>query len=272
MNKKIFLLFLLMVFTINLYSQIVSDTDIPPDIKSILNKKNIVVAMTSSDQPPFYFINKQGELDGIDVFIAKEMANKLGVEPVFNRESSSFNDVVTLVSSGKADLAISKLSRTLPRAQFVRFSNPYIVFKQCLLFNRLQLVKFTPEDNIRGFIRNMKGKIGIIMKSSYVGYARVNFPGAEIVEYQSWDDVINALYKGEVLAAYRDDLEISKILNSRSDATIKLKPVIFSDLTDPISIAVRYDRQQFLSWVNIFLESLSLDLNTEKLLDMYKDK
>ena len=110
------------------------------------------------------------------------------------------------------------------------------------------------------------------MKSSYVGYARVNFPGAEIVEYQSWDDVINALYKGEVLAAYRDDLEISKILNSRSDATIKLKPVIFSDLTDPISIAVRYDRQQFLSWVNIFLESLSLDLNTEKLLDIYKDK
>ncbi len=84
----------------------------------IISKKEIVIAMTATDQFPFYYLDKSGNLQGFDVDIAKKMAKELGVKKiVINREAQSFNEVVTLVAEGKADLAISKLSRTLARAR-----------------------------------------------------------------------------------------------------------------------------------------------------------
>jgi len=152
----------------------------------------------------------------------------------------------------------------------VRYSTPYIVLTQGLLFNRLQLAQHTTDDNVRSFIRNFEGKIGVIQKSSYVGYARDNFPKAQIVEYPTWDDVVAAVTRGDILAAYRDDLEIRKVLNSQPNAGLTLKPMYFTDLTDPIAIAVKYDNAQLLSWVNAFLETQAYSMTSEDLLAKYK--
>jgi ABC-type amino acid transport substrate-binding protein len=254
-----------------LFSQIVDSKDIPPDMKGILENKDLVVAMTATDQAPFYFKDKNGDLAGFDLDLAVRIAKELGAKRlIINREAKSFNDVVTLVASGKADLAISKLSRTLPRAKFVKYSKPYIVLTQGLLFNRLQLAKKTTEENIRTFIRNLEGKIGVIQKSSYVGYAKENFPKAEIIEYPSWEAVVAAVTSGEILAAYRDDLEIRKVLDSVPNSGLTLKPMYFTDLTDPIAIAVKYDNLQLLSWINIFLEMQQIDMTSEELINRYK--
>ncbi len=152
----------------------------------------------------------------------------------------------------------------------MRYSTPYIVLTQGLLFNRLQLAQHTTDDNVRSFIRNFEGKIGVIQKSSYVGYARDNFPKAQIVEYPTWDDVVAAVTRGDILAAYRDDLEIRKVLNSQPNAGLTLKPMYFTDLTDPIAIAVKYDNAQLLSWVNAFLETQAYSMTSEDLLAKYK--
>ena len=53
-----------------------------------------------------------------------ELAKKLGVAVQFERDARTFDDVVHLLATGQADVAISKLSRTLPRAQVVSFSTP----------------------------------------------------------------------------------------------------------------------------------------------------
>lgn len=272
--KNTWQIFVLLFFITSsvVHAQAKFSDDTPPEMRTLLEKGKLVVAMTEKDQRPFYFINKKGELDGLDVYIAKEMAAQLGVDIEFRRTAQSFNDTVDMVAKGEADVVISKLSRTLTRAKFVKFSAPYIVLKQALLLNRLELAKRTPENQTRKFIRNFQGKMGVIENSSYVNYAKKNFPNAQIVEYPSWDEVVQAVMKGEVLAAYRDDLEINKVLDSYPDASIKLKQVLFSDLTDPIAIAIRYDRMQLLSWISIFLDSLHLDYTSRSLLEEYKGK
>jgi len=260
----------LCVVSMFLCSQIVEDKDIPADMKAILSEKTLVVAMTATDQPPFYFINDEGNLVGFDVDIARKMAKELGITRlVINREAKSFNDVVSMVASGKADLAISKLSRTLMRARYVKFSTPYIVLTQGLLFNRLQLARYTSEENVRSFIRGFEGKIGVIQSSSYVNYAKENFPKAQIVEYPTWDAVVAAVVAGDVLAAYRDDLEIRKIMDSLPNSALTLKPMYFTDLTDPIAIAVKSDNTQLLSWVNTFLEIQAYNLTSDELIKKY---
>lgn len=271
--KRTVLLFIYLCIASSIaFSQEIAEKDIPPDMNAILKRKELIVAMTASDQPPFYFVNKKGELEGFDVDIAKGMAKELNVGLVFNREAKSFNDVVALVASGKADLAVSKLSRTLARARFVRFSKPYIVLSQGLLINRVQLARRASEENAKTFIRDFEGKIGVIQKSSYVNYAKENFPKAQIVEYPTWNETIAAVTSGEILAAYRDELEIRKVFESLPNSAIALKPMYFTDLTDPIAVAVGYENAQLLSWVDAFLEMKSYNMTSKDLIAKYKDE
>jgi len=249
-----------------------SQNDYPPDIQRIKQRGSFIVAMTAADQPPFFYVNKEGKLEGLDVDIAKAIAEGLGVKLAYNRNAASFNDLIPIVASGKADAAISKLSRTLSRAQIVSFSQPYIVFRQALIFNRLELAKKAPtNDDIAEFIKNFTGKIGVIADSSYVAYAHQYFPHAIVVQYPTWDEVVNAVFDGSILAAYRDEMEIKKIIRSRPDASLKVKTVILKDTQDSIAIAVAWQNTHLLSWINLLLDSLNLNLNADKLLDRYPD-
>ncbi len=259
--KKL-LFFLLSLFISTAFSQ---------DLSSILKRKELRAVFTASDQPPFYFVDKDGNFSGYDVDLAKKIAEELGINLVISREAVSFNDLVTIVSSGKADIAVSKLSRTLPRSRTVKFSTPYMTFRQGLLFNRLQLAKVAGAEKVKSYVRNYTGSIGVIENSSYASYAKINFPHAQIKEYATWDKAIEALTKGEVLSVYRDELEIKKVLSSIAQSSLILKPIYFTDLTDPIAIAVKAENSHLLYWLNIFLESQP-KMTSDEILEKYKSQ
>lgn len=248
-----------------------SDSNRYSDIEEIISRGELRVAITEVDQPPFYFMDKNGKLSGYDIDLATKMAEELGVKLVITREAPTFNDLIPLISSGKADLAISKLSRTLTRSKFVKFSTPYMTFRQGILFNRLQLAKVASEDSVNQFVRNYTGTIGVIAKSSYANYAKENFPKATATEYSSWNAAVDALTRGEVLSVYRDELEIKKVLASIPNSALLFKPIYFRDLTDPIAIAVKSSNTQLLYWVNIFLESQP-KMTADQVLEKYANK
>ena len=248
-----------------------SDSNHHGDIEEIISRGELRVAITEVDQPPFYFMDKNGKLSGYDIDLATKMAEELGVKLVITREAPSFNDLIPLISSGKADLAISKLSRTLTRSKFVKFSTPYMTFRQGILFNRLQLAKVASENSVNQFVRNYTGTIGVIAKSSYANYAKENFPKATATEYPSWNAAVDALTRGEVLSVYRDELEIKRVLASIPNSALLFKPIYFRDLTDPIAIAVKSSNTQLLYWVNIFLESQP-KMTADQVLEKYANK
>ncbi len=253
----------------------------PKDIRAILERGKLVVAMTASDQYPFFFVTPDGGIDGLDVRLARRIAEELKVEVDFNRNAASFNDVVAEVIAGRADVAISKLSQTLARAQRVIFTKPYITFRHALMLNRLKLARFTSEDNLVSFLKKLREPgvsfpepftIGVIEKSSYVGFCARYFPNAKVIEYPNWDAAKKAAFDGEVIAIYRDELEIMKINAERSDASLKLKTVVLADLKDPIAMAVAADSALFAKWLDIFLEREGLSYDAESLLKEFAKK
>ena len=155
-----------------------------PDIKAILDRGELIVAMTEGDQPPFYYVGPDGQLAGLDATLARDIASRLGVKASFNRSPKSFNEVVELVAQGGADVAISKLSRTLIRAQMVRFTKPYVTFRHAMLFNRLRLAQHTSEEALPQLLRGLKGNVGVIGQSSYEGFLGQYFPSATAVLFQ----------------------------------------------------------------------------------------
>jgi polar amino acid transport system substrate-binding protein len=117
-----------------------------PEIQAILDRGELIVAMTAGDQPPFYYVQADGQLAGLDADLARDIASRLGVKVRFHRGPTSFNAVVELVARGGADVGISKLSRTLARAQMVRFTKPYVTFRHAILLHRLKLAQYTSEE------------------------------------------------------------------------------------------------------------------------------
>jgi len=131
----------------------------PPDIKRIKDRGKIVVAQyggiqrgffafddTREDPTRAFFIHEGRRLVGCDIFLANKIARELGVKLELDRSAEDFDSVCTLVASGQADIAISKLSITLYRAQYVRFTNPYSVLQTGILVNRV----FASLDGIDG--------------------------------------------------------------------------------------------------------------------------
>lgn len=244
----------------------------PPDIQRIKDRGEFVVAMTATDQPPFYYLNAEKQLAGLDVDIATAIARSLGVTVRFNRDAKSFGDLIPIVASGAADAAISKLSRTAARAQAVSFTDPYVTFRQALILNRLELAQRAPtSEDVSEFVKHFTGKIGVIADSSYVNYARVNFPNATVVTYPTWDKIVDAVFSGEILAAYRDEMEVKKIIRGRPDASLKVKTVVLKDTRDDIAIAVAWQNTHELYYLNLLLSSMDLNLTADVLLDRYPD-
>jgi polar amino acid transport system substrate-binding protein len=273
-RASIAFLFAFAVFIPSISGQAKTYTDYPPGMQSILKRGSVIVAMTKADQFPFYFSDSSGKLQGIDVDFSRKIALELfGDESKaeFLRTAANFNAVVDQVAAGEADLAVSKLSQTLVRAQRIIYTKPYITFHHSLLVNRLKLAQITTEDNLPSYVRGFDGSMGVIKASSYVGYAKKYFPKAKVVEFPSWDEAVAAVFAGEVLAVYRDELEIQKILESRSGAALSLKPILLTDLIDPISIGISWDKGPVRDWLDIFLERNKLTLGVKGLISYYTE-
>ena len=235
-----------------------------PEIKAILDRGHLVFGMTAADQKPFFYIDAESsELIGLDVELGYAIANRMGVKAVFNREAPSFDGVVQLVINGTVDIALSKLSLTMRRAEMVRFTMPYITFRQALLINRLEYARIGNEEQLPGFIRNFQGTLGVIVNSSYMNHAVINFPNAELITFDTWDQTVEALFAGDVLAVYRDEGEILIVNTIRQDASILMKPVFISDKRDPIAMAVSADAPLLQSWLNVFLDDYILQNHRE---------
>jgi ABC-type amino acid transport substrate-binding protein len=210
-----------------------------PDIQAILDRGELIVAMTEA------------------------------VKASFDRSPKNFNEVVALVAQGHADVAISKLSRTLARAQMVRFTRPYVTFRHAMLLNRLRLAQHTSEEALPQFLRALKGTVGVIGQSSYEGFLSQYFPSAAAVAFTSWDEAVAAVFAGKVLAVYRDELEIQKINQSRQDASLTLKTVIYKDMKDDIAMAVAWNRPHLAAWLDIYLDAFATDQRATDILRTY---
>lgn len=243
----------------------------PPDIERILKRGKLVVAVLGSDNSPFFMEMADGELGGLDIQLAQAIAEQLGVGLELNRSATTFNAVVDTVYELDADMAISKISRTMKRALRVRFSQPYLKMRQGLLINRLQLAQQAKRSNVTETIRNLAGEVGVIKGSSYVGFLKQKFPKATIVEMPSWTEIVDAVQRGEILAGYRDELEIKKVVLTKPDAALQLQTVALTDTQDALAIVLPWDSPHLLAFTNQYLDTLDKEYTVDGLLDDYAD-
>lgn len=85
---------------------------------------------TNATFPPYEFY-EQGEIRGIDIDLAKAVADRLGLRPVI--EDMEFDAIIGAVQSGKADIGVAGMTVTPDRLKNIDFSVSYTTSKQVLI-------------------------------------------------------------------------------------------------------------------------------------------
>jgi len=240
----------------------------PPDIQAILTRGKLVVAILNSDIPPFV-VKRAEVLDGYDIAIAKDIADKLGVELSFNREAKTFDAVVEQVANHQADMAISLLSRTLPRALKVNFSQPYLLLHQALLVNRIKAIQLKLLENPTQVLNDPKSSIAVLQNSAYMTFAKNHYPKAKLLAYENLDQAMLDVKDGKILTVLFDEIQIQQWLNHHADANLYVEMLVLTKQIDPIAIALPWQSTHLLRWVDTYLQALNEDEQGKQLRQHY---
>ncbi|MDC0344901.1 transporter substrate-binding domain-containing protein [Alphaproteobacteria bacterium] len=244
-------------------------------IQKIIDRGVLRVAVYEKDVGPF-FMTYKGELTGIDIKHAKNIARELGVKVDFNRSATSFNGIVDLVASGEADMAFSKLSYTAERGKKVAYTRPYVLLRKALMINRLRSAKeksHRPASTLTELLNHPDAEIAVIGGSSYEAFMKKLFPQAKIVGQSSWMPGVwksVTSRKTKILAASRDDWEISKILRLLPEANLEIQPVFLKGQKDEIRAVVDPTNQDLHRFVENYIRTAKT-LTVDGIIEEYSD-
>lgn len=224
-----------------------------PDIQKIIDRGTLIVALYNKDVPPFFMQDADGNLTGYDISLAKNLAKAMGVKVEFHRTMDTFDGVVDEVAKGNADIAISLLSITLPRALKVDFSTPYAYLPQAFLYNRLAAAQKHYSDFTKDLEKDSSITLGVLNKSSYVKYAEENYPHAKIILYDDIDFAMQDVLHNKLFAFYLNEVEIKNWLAKHPGENLYLNYQRIVNKLDPIGIAASWHDTRLIDWINWFL-------------------
>jgi ABC-type amino acid transport substrate-binding protein len=229
--------------------------DLPPDMGRILTSGELRVALHRDDAPPFFATAAGGQLDGLDIALARDIAANLGVGVRFLRQGATYDEVVDTVARGEADVAISVISRTLSRARRVRFTAPYATLCQALLLNRLHTAPLHLEADPVAGLSQAGVRVGAVAGSAYLGFAREAFPKAEVVACGTWEEAVADLVDGRLHALLYDEIEVRRWQKAHPEASLYVRATILQARKDYIAMVVNWRDTHLLAWLDLYLQT-----------------
>jgi polar amino acid transport system substrate-binding protein len=188
----------------------------------------------------FGFYNKDGQPDGYDVDLAKELAKQMGVKlEVVN--TTSANRIPNLQTS-KVDVVFCNFTRNLERAKEISFTNPYVVASEALLVKKSSGIKS---------INDMSNRTIATVKGSTNGdEVRALNMQVKIQEFDSSQAAILAVKQGQADAMIEDNNFLAYQATLDPDLTVTNEALVPLEYN---AFGVKQGDQVWLDYLNLFL-------------------
>ena len=213
---------------------------------------NTFTIATNAEFAPWEMVGEGGEYVGIDMDLARLIAEELGMELVI--ENVDFNSVVNMVVTGKADAAIAGLTITPEREEEVLFSIPYATAVQSVIVREGYEEIATLDDLV--------GKIVGVQMSTTGDLFVSEMEGVEVRQYSSGTNAAMDLAAGRVDAVMIDSAPAVSIV-SNIEGLVILEGIEMDE--ESYSIAFAKDNTELCEQVNAILEKLIEDGTVEEL-------
>jgi polar amino acid transport system substrate-binding protein len=209
-------------------------------LDKILKEKKIRVAIDVGN-PPFGILDKDGQPDGSDVAVARQMAKDMGVELEFVQVPSTGR--IPSLLAGRADVTIASISVTTDRAKAVMYCHPD---------GALSIVIFGPKSVAIKTPADLVGKrIGITRATLEEATVPKMAPtGTNIVWFDEIGATIQALLSGQVDAVAMSSFAGKTVADGNPDKEIETKLQVTTAYYAPI---VRHGDFELREWINTWI-------------------
>ena len=223
-------------------------------------KEKLTMA-TNATFPPYEY--KEGEeFVGIDVEIAKAIADKLGME--LEIADIEFDSIITGVQTGKYDMGMAGMSVTDERKQSVDFSDSYATGIQSVIVPENSPI--TSVDDI--LAEGATYKVGVQLSTTgdiYISDDLGDAAAERVTQFQTGNDAVTALVSGKVDAVIIDN-EPAKSYVAANEG---LKVLDTEYVVEDYAICFAKNNTELKDKVNSALKELIADGTVKGIVDKY---
>ena len=211
-------------------------------MREIQDRGELIVGV-KYDVPPFGFKNPDNdEVEGFDVDIAQEIADRLGVE--LNAVEAISDNRIPFLTDGRVDLVASTMTITTDRDAEIDFSDPYFVAHGRIL---------VPSGSDIAGVDDLAGKrVCTATGSTYEGTITEQAPDARLELVDSYSECFELVQNGAVDAVSTDDV----ILTGMIIQDDSLEMVGDELTTEPYGIGLADGEAELQEFVNGVLQEL----------------
>ena len=225
------------------------------DLEQILKRGYIIVGV-KEDSPPFGYY-KDGSLQGIDIDIAKKIAEK-----IFNSPSDGYihfvkvntQNRISKLNSKEVDILVATMSINEKRKLVINYSKPYFVANQKLVVRKNSKIA-----QIQYF--NTSGKLGVVLGTTGEKIIHLAAPTARITGARTYKEAFDLLHSGQIDGIIGDDC----ILQSYLTENLRMINKIYSREYYGVAVRKSEKSKELLNEVNGSISQILDDKKIGKL-------
>lgn len=202
---------------------------------------NTIIMATEAGFAPYEYY-ENGEVLGVDIEIAKEIAKALGKELVI--KDIAFDSIVNELKSGKADFAAAGMSITPERLKEVDFSIEYTTSRQVVIVKK--------DSKISNISDIYDKKVAVQLGSVADLYFSEDYPDTNLVRQKKYLTMTEDLKANKLDLIVMDELPAKQIVANNNDLKI-LSGYVFED---SYGIAVKKGNTELVTEINKVLNRL----------------
>jgi polar amino acid transport system substrate-binding protein len=212
-------------------------------LRTVLDRKKLIVG-TGSTNAPWHFEDEKGQLVGMDIAMARIVAQGLFDDPTkveFVKQDPAAR--IPNITTGKVDIVIQFMTVTAQRAQLVAFSRPYYLEGVALLTSTKGKLKTHKQLLAAG-----KGaRVSVLQNAFADNMVKAGLPQATVMQLDTQANAIQALDSGRADAAAIDLSTVRWLVKRNPNAYLDSG---YSWWPQLYSAAVRQGDPDWLTWVN----------------------
>ena len=162
--------------------------------------------LTTSDFPPFNFLNEDGRLSGFNVDLARAICDELAIRCTI--QTREWDDLLRALRDGNADAIIAGMAITSEARQELDFSDVY-------MRSPGRFVVRADSEPFEPTVEGLAGKtLAVVARSAHEAYLAAFFPEVGRRLYATPEAAREALKSGEADAHFGDGMQLSFWLQS----------------------------------------------------------
>jgi len=213
-----------------------------------LKKEKLILATEAGFAPYEYYEN--GEIVGVDIDIAREIANKLNMELVV--KDVAFDSIISEVKTEKSDLGAAGISYTQERAKEVDFSIDYMESRQVLIVKKNSTIKSPKQLK--------KQRIAVQLGSVADSYLTENYKTVTVIREKKFLAAIQDLIDNKVDGVVMDEIPAKELI--KSDMVILDEALV----VDHYGMIVKKGNKDLLDSINETIKELQNKGKIEEML------